>query len=397
MKSFSRLFFFFVLFLPLFTRADAFSLMEISEWMESIQLIEGEWIEGATDLATENLQLSRLFTTVERSNRRLAEGWQFNLPGLLEQDMPRRPFLHPLKKHIKLRYDEKNRLVKLETEAPLPYESIEIFYEEGNTPCCRALSHLGDLVEYAMESSEGNNLCLSSVKKSGSPEIRYRYKKHPTERKLLLTERTVEGVETLLFEYTKDGKLRSVYRNSKDHLLFSLEYLQQKTRVSFPSGVVQEYSFNASKHVTRIDTIVSSSLYKTQTFEWKNGKISEKATLDGEGKTLIKESFDFDSQGHLIRESIAGINSDPYSKEYAYDAEDRLIEEREASGKNKRYIYTGSSQAASEIHVLNGDEQLSVLFILIHRSARLHWSCMTTARELLHLFKTYHNSMKMDA
>lgn len=362
MKSFSRLFFFFVLFLPLFTRADAFSLMENSEWMESIQLIEGEWIEGATDLATENLQLSRLFTTVERSNRRLAEGWQFNLPGLLEQDMPRRPFLHPLKKHIKLRYDEKNRLVKLETEAPLSYESIEIFYEEGDRPCCRALSHLGDLVEYAMESSEGNNLCLSSVKKSGSPEIRYRYKKHPTERKLLLTERTVEGVETLLFEYTKDGKLRSVYRNSKDHLLFSLEYLQQKTRVSFPSGVVQEYSFNASKHVTRIDTIVSSSLYKTQTFEWKNGKISEKATLDGEGKTLIKESFDFDSQGHLIREAIAGINSDPYSKEYVYDAENRLIEEREASGKNKRYIYTGSSQAASEIHVLNGDEQIERTF-----------------------------------
>lgn len=373
MKILSKLCLFFLLLFPLLTRANDLSLMQNSEWMESVQLIEGAWIEGATDLATENLQLSRLFTTVERSNRRLAEGWQFNLPGILEQEVPRKQFHHPLKENIQLSYDEKNRLVKIATSAPFPYEAIEIFYDESSNPSCKAISHLGDSVEYSLRQLDGKNLYLTSVKKSGSPEIQYSYQRHPSERKLLLAERTVEGADKLLFDYSKEGKLRAVSRNTKDNLLFSLEYFPQKTKVLFPSGVVQEYNFSSTKLVTRIDTMTPSpqgvKRYRSQTFEWKNGKMVSKATLDAFDAPLTKEIYSYNAEGRLSQETLIGIitsqdkaPNELYSKDYLYDAQGRLIEERESNGKIKKFTYKNDSNLLTSVLAFSGNQVIERTF-----------------------------------
>ncbi|MFV0339045.1 MAG: hypothetical protein ACK5MA_00235, partial [Parachlamydiaceae bacterium] len=312
--------------------------MQNSEWMESVQLITGEWLEGSSDLTTSNLQLSRLFTTVERSNRRLAEGWQFNPPGLIEQEMPRQKFDHPLKDKVELIYDEQRRLIKMSTLNPYPYESIEIVYGENS---CTATNHLGDSVVYTIE---GKPSRLTKVEKTGAPAVHYKYKQHPTERKQLLLERTVEGVETLLFKYTAEGKLQSVYRNSEEQLLFSLEYFQGKTKASFPAGVVQYYFFNPFKEITKIETWVPSdqalALYRTQSFEWKNHQLITKSTLGVSGNLLIQETYSHDASGRLIREGLSGILtslnanvSETYTKEYRYGDQGLLVEEIEGNGK----------------------------------------------------------------
>lgn len=350
--------------LPFPLSSNEMSIMQNSEWMESVQLILGEWMEGSTDIATENLQLSRVFSTVERSSRHLAEGWQFNLPDLIEQEIPRKRFLHPLKENIDLTYDEAKRLTKIATRPPYPYEAIDIFYEENPHPCCKAVTHLGETVEYSMQKLEGNTLYLTSVKKAGSPEVRYRYQPHPYERKLLIVEREVEGVEKVLFTYTKEGKLHSVYRNNFSQLLFSLEYLPSKTKVFFPTGVELHYTFTPSHEITKMETWIpyqeGIKLYRTLSFQWNKGRLSKKATFNSLGEPLIQEEFSYDDLGRLLKETLIGTLSshlmaptECYSKEYVYDQEGRLVEEREESGKIRKLIYKDKTPLILESTILD--------------------------------------------
>lgn len=352
------LYFFYLFLLPItiLNAADIPSVTE-SDYLNSIHVIHGEWIETECDLVAGPLELKRIFQPQPRHSYAFAEGWHFNLPDLYTQEIPRKRIMHPPHEPIHFEYDDAHRLIALHSKQ----HSIAIQYLNDGQGFI-AQSNLGETIHYELTPQSKGGSLLTSVHKEGYPQIRYAYKHHPVERKQLVVKKSIAGRETLHFTYwetaeegCKDplrsmrlGKLRALHRSDtpqdEPQLVCHLVYENNVTKAFFASGSEVHYHFNQWEQIRAIATFLNGTLYRTQEIDWNGQNICRKAVKDAQGRTLSEERYVFDPEGKLIKEVISGnltgINStEIYTKVNHYDAEGRLIEVSEDSGQRTCYQY----------------------------------------------------------
>lgn len=361
------LYLFILFFLPLTILASAeIPSINDSDYLNSIHVIHGEWIESESDLSAGPLELKRIFQPQPRHSYSFAEGWHFNLPDVYAQEIPRKRVLHSPKEEYRFEYDEAHRLTALHSIHPLhklSQGSITIEYSPDKNHFI-AKSSNGETVHYGLTPQLNGGSLLTSVRKEGYPEIRYRYQNHPVERKPLVIEKSIAGRETLYFHYwdtpeegcndpmrsLRLGKLRALYRSeatdAAPQLVCHLVYEKHVTKVQYAAGSEMHYRFNGLEQILSISTFLQGNLYRIQEFDWNQQNVSRKAVKDAEGHLLSEERYEYDQEGRLSKEilfgTLSGTNpstSESYTKINRYDPSGKLIEIIEENGQSTTYSY----------------------------------------------------------
>lgn len=354
---------------------------------ESLNVITGEWIEAVTDIEVpgpQGFSLKRWFDTGPRSLRSFAAGWQFNLPEVGEVEWPRRKLAPPDAREYRTEFDDHHRLKRIEVVQPKT-QAIESWIaftysadSEGLPLRCQAAASHGDTVEYflKLDSTKGA-LLLSRVECKGKPACDYQYVQHPKERKLLLGEKREQGGPWLKFDYTADGRLKTIERSCdagrEYSLVCSLEYGPKRTLVSNARGVSMCYYYNEDEEIERIETWVphedqTPHLYRLEEWQWKNGRVAAKIYRDENSVLLFKEQWEYDAEGNIIEESLSGkltcltAADESYRRFYSYNASNQLIEQREENGKRILYTYDPITQKLSAEFFLSGEEVVQRTF-----------------------------------
>lgn len=371
------LYFFYLILLPitLLTAAEIPSITE-SDYLNSIHVIHGQWIETECDVVAGPLELKRIFQPQPRHSYAFAEGWHFNLPDLYAQEIPRRRFIYPKQEQFQFEYDHENRLVLLcsgQHQIAIKYQNDQLgFTAESST---------GEKIHYGLIPRSSGGSLLASIHKEGFPEICYTYIDHPTERKPLVVEKSIAGRETLYFHYwetpeegCKDalrslrlGKLKALYRTEshgeKPQLICTLSYEKNVTKAQFASGSEVHYQFNDFEQIWSIATFINGSLYRTQEIDWSGQNIQRKAVKDAKGITLSEERYEFDSEGKLIKEIVIGNltgknSSEFYTKINHYDSVGNLVEISEDNGQRTCFQYESEKGLLSMKYIMENDQIL---------------------------------------
>lgn len=378
------LYLFYLILLPItiLTAADIPSITE-SDYLNSIHVIHGQWIETECDLVAGPLELKRIFQPQPRHAYPFAEGWHFNLPDLYTQEIPRKRAIHSPKEQFRFDYDNTHRLTALHAIHPgtqTIQQSIAIEYAEDNLGFT-AKSSGGETIHYGLTPQPKNGSLLTTIRKEGYPEIRYTYIDHPVERRPLVVEKSISGRETLYFHYWESaeegcqdplrslrlGKLRALYRSEASgevpQLICNLVYEKNITKAYFASGSEIHYHFNEFEQIRSIATFVKGTLYRTQELDWNGQNVSRKAVKDARGNILTEERYEFDLEGKLIKEILAGAltgksASETYVKTNRYDSSGRLIEVSEESGQRICYSYDASTGLLSMKCFMENDKIL---------------------------------------
>lgn len=372
-------FFFISLSLLLFVlslSASEVPYIQDEKWMQSIQVVEGAWIESETDLSSGSLELKRCFCPTSRKSAKLAYGWSFNLPDLLGTDLERRRFDHPDLEEIRFEHDVNSRLISLFHEKKR--DKITLSYDDQGFT---AESAQGDSVRYTLALFAPDIYVLTKVARPGAPATLYSYASHPTLRQPLLTEKKTEGGESLHFSYWnlpeegprsfKTGKLKEIRRkpaaDEAPILLCTLDYAPELTTVKYSSGLILYYHFNQMGEITTIETHLSqtSGLYRSQKFEWKNGRMTAKSVRTAEGKEIFREEFLYNASGQLASETIKGCLTaldapcnESFTSLHQYSIEGRLLQSSNDNGKKTRYVYSHKGKRPNAKLLMEQDKVL---------------------------------------
>lgn len=315
----------------------------------SVHLVKGEWVEAEIDLAiagVEGYGLQRIFFSNPRSLNTFCQGWQFNIPDFGEAEMPRRKFLPPAEHLFKYEYDEDKRLTHVElVKQGISKGGFQISYSSPDL--CEVRSSDGSFCKYFFAPAASGGAYLRRVE-TAKGSCDYTYKTHPTERKLLLTERRTKG-SWIKLTYSDLGKIHELYNSSDEGKSFSkictFEYALGVTSVHDARGAVKHYYYNDTEQIVRIETWMDSALYRTQEIGWQRDQCVKKTTSDALGKLLRRESWKYNERGQVIEEAIEGViacegaSTQSYAKQYKYNDHGLLIEEQEDNQKQTIHTY----------------------------------------------------------
>ena len=143
--------------------------------------------------------------------------------------------------------------------------------------------------------------------------------------------------------YDALNRLKSV-TDTQGTTTYEYDAIGRQTKVTYPSGVSTEYSYDSRNRVTKIEhkksdgTVLQSFAYtydavgnpvkvventgRTVTYEYNsvNQLIKETVSNDPDGNNTVT-TFAYDQAGNLVSKTIGGITT-----EYSYDADGKLIQ-----------------------------------------------------------------------
>ena len=143
------------------------------------------------------------------------------------------------------------------------------------------------------------------------------------------------------------GKQRYTYayKNSSYPLI-----LRQVTDIG-SSGFMKEDKFNSYNLLvmsTDENGVSVSNTYNTY------GEPTLNKTHVGTGITKIEQTNSYDSRGNLVKETEKRLLTS-YSREYAYDADDVLVEETMPNGQSQTFEYSADNEKLTKIESVLGD------------------------------------------
>lgn len=355
-------FFSFLLILLQFVLSAEESESPIFDFQESIDLMNGKWMEASTDIATlgkHPVELKRIFQSAQREEI-FTTNWAFSLPDFGKKEIPRRKWIPPEGSHCDFSYDSEGRITFLNAanDGWLQFE-----YDACQ---CKVSSNSGDFVIYGLT----ENNCLSYVETSQEERCDYVYIPHPFERSFLLAEkRTSQGQWIKITYYTgstprdfKNGKIKELFYSQDGGETFIrtalLDYEPGITSLLDARQVLTRYRYQDLK-IIGIETILpDGNLYKSSELEWSGNNLVTRTEKDSSRVPVMQQRWVYD-QGNIVEETLEGTltglgkDGEVFKKFYRYDKENRLIEESEEDGLCISYVYLDKHRRPAEKHVLD--------------------------------------------
>lgn len=365
---------------------------------ECLNVVTGEWCESHEDMGIEGpfgIELKRAFFSEERNGEAKAHGWHFNLPEIFCRDHHRKKIPEFTNRRLNCSYDEQGRLQKIETLKQKDGKIINwISFDYSAENRCIATSSDQQKIGYLFEDEQ-----LKSIESNQRHLCSYEYVKHPTERKWLISQKTFDDSRKMRIEYYDQpqmgcqdpirdiqiGKVRSLLAPiGNDHALLCstlLEYYPGFTVVKDAHLRKTIYRFDTLSQITKIEHYnLEGNLYRFQQNFWQNGQIRSKTLCDGNGLIYLAQFYNYDTEGHIIREMLVGNLSgemqvpiviengelvqngvETYSKTYEYSG-NQLFCEKEDNGKTVKYFYDSKSQLLIKRFLLDGENLKSRTF-----------------------------------
>ena len=333
------------------------------DFQTSIDLMNGKWVESSLDIFTlgnHPIELKRSFETARREELFMTN-WAFNLPDLGKKEIPRRRWIAPKGSRCDFNYDNEGRITFLNVLNEKTGADEGWLQFQYDPSFCKIVSNSGDFVVYGL--SENN--CLDYVENSKNERVDYAYIPHPVERSFLLSEKKAsKGQWIKLTYYTgsaprdfKNGKIKELFYSSDGGETYVqaalLDYEPGITTVLDARQVLTRYKYNDLKIIGTETILPDGALYKSSAFEWSGKHLVKRVDKDASENIICCRRFTY-AQDNLVEESLEGTltelgkTQESFKKFYAYDKENRLIEEREENGLCISYTYLNQNKHPAE-------------------------------------------------
>lgn len=368
------------------------------ELVGSINLITGDYLEAEADISLKGpfpLELKRFFLNDLKETD--STSWRFNHPNLFNEDT-----LNPATRSgpFKYEFEETNKLKKISSfSKDSCFNEIRFHYE--NEDCLIATDTTGRIVTYHFIKGESartsDSRLISKVVYPDGTWIKYQYRKHPNERKNLITRKEFSDGRFIETEYYDEkyntvgedtvyisnpardfriGRVKlqkgPVGTNGKTSILSRFIYEEDKTIVYDAMNQKTVYSYNSHGNITKIESFGSKkeevNPLKRKIFNWVyddkgNARLGSLITENESDRVVDAKIFKHDAFGNVIEEIAYGNFSGKVSlpiklengmpiengiekriKKWRYIKSNEsepplLVEEIDVNGISKKYFY----------------------------------------------------------
>ncbi len=364
------------------TRGENNALLDKASWIpdqyQSVNVIDGEFIESKIDLTLNGpypFEIKRWSGPPLDNQKTTSNGW-FILPldlFVVDKNLPKES-IHPTHKFI-YEYEKSGSLKSLYTQSldgKITFNGIKILKNTDDKLEIESIN--GQKVLYEFQKDKDKRKLLSKVKAPGLPAVTYTYQPHSIEKRSVIVSRSEPLGRSLQIEYyaTDDfnnGKVKALKTpqdlSGEQITTAKFVYKPYETEVYDAHGHKTLYKYNLDKKLISIESQHpdgdTNLPYRVHRFYWQDGRMVSKTVEDGQHNVYLCETFHYDTEGRLIKETIlgdlSGHNAQPftvdengqpnenstesYSTIYTYtnDGTGLLLSSKEDNGKEVHYTY----------------------------------------------------------
>lgn len=384
---------------------------EISLYSGQVNLFTGEYSEASSDLALKGpypLTLERVFTDRSLMGKQEILSWQFNHPGIIRPEEIPLSHLHEGTK-IKYTADSDGLLSSIKV---MDTNETKTFHEAHLTRSKDGFLIIkaddGREIKYRLSTLDPSrtkeNVLIDEVYFPDQRFIKYKYRKHPLERKYLISKIETPGGGAIETEYY-DNK----YNNVGGDLViienpltdFRIGRVKQQKAMTGKDGGAQIFQtfFYEKEKTTVKDALGNKKIIEftenglIQSIAWwepkpqgekcikkiriyrsdsKPDQVASYTLEDGQGRVFLCITFLYDRSGNRVQETLHGnlsglqkepmiikngLPSNSYEKStrtYRYSAPDehsrtRILEKVDERGLITKYSYTPDAKLSSVI------------------------------------------------
>lgn len=204
------------------------------------------------------------------------------------------------------------------------------------------------LVEELIFDENGNRKNHIRYKSTGEVDLNYEF--HYDSNGNLISMDTYDGHGNL------KGRRESQYDQNKNEIVRKLMDSRN------PGELKTEYKYdNQNKLIKTINYKKDNNVVSTQTFEYDGELLKKSITRDSNGQLLSEVSYEYNSEGYLIKETQKGVQGNT-TRNYEYDNKGNLIRVIDQQSRREFKYDSNGNLIEDKLFLSDGSRQFRVTF-----------------------------------